>query len=133
MLTTFFFSSQEHATCSGSVEDCALLASSLLSLKSCLLNTASEYLSRLCDPLEGTPPPGSSEDILNLSVNLLETLLRDEFLSSLLYTGRCSNPHLCNLSAHSCTQAEAALSCQPQSDPPQLVSRLKHIIRSVPS
>nr|CAG4642316.1 EOG090X01FD [Evadne anonyx] len=74
-------------SCSGSVEDCASLASSLLSLESWLLTLTGDCLKKLCENNTLT----EYFNICHSTNKLLTNLYEDDFLISLLFIARCSD------------------------------------------
>lgn len=77
---------QKYVSCSGSAEDCAALATSLMSLESWLWKLMAESLSKLIET-------GSSDNdyplICHYIVALLGSLYQEKCLISLLYVAHC--------------------------------------------
>nr|CAG4649953.1 EOG090X01FD [Sida crystallina] len=121
-----------YVACSGSVEQCTSLASSLQMLKSWLFSMASESLTRLCDR------SSSNEDfniIICLSTNLLEMLYEEEFLVSMCFIGLCINEQSHSHLLQMCSQMESNLNQwvsilggSPNEDDIKLVDRIKFVI-----
>ena len=113
------------------MEQCASLASSVLSLEVWLLNIASEALNRLCDT------EGGSQDYINILYRLtaiLEKMHTNEFLVLMLFIGVCTDEgvyvHLMQL----CHQTESCISQWVSTSNlseanAQLVERLRTAIR----
>ncbi len=101
-LFLFVFRLQKHVTCTGSAEECASLAQSLLQLQLWLLTMTSEALAALTGGGGGVNGRELTT-LLDHAAELLDELHTDEFLLSLLYIGGCRDeagrtrvPQLCD-------------------------------------
>ncbi|XP_057366748.1 mediator of RNA polymerase II transcription subunit 24-like [Daphnia carinata] len=78
--------SLKHISCSGSADECAALASSLMSLETWLWSIMSDGLKKLS---EASSTSNSYTVICHYTTGLLGTLYEENYLVSLLYIARC--------------------------------------------
>ena len=87
ILFQLFSCLQKFISCSGSVEECASLASSLVSLESWLWTLTADCLKILCE----SSAPTEYFNVCNSTTKLLSNLYEDDYLIALLYIARCSD------------------------------------------
>ena len=125
----FFLCTQEYVSCSGSVEQCSFLASSLLSLESWLFTIIGEALSKMCD---SNVNANDCLAIVNISASILEMMTADEYLISMKYIGLCGFSQVYDHLIQLCGQAESRLNNWIANDHSagnlNLVDRLKNIM-----